>query len=191
MKYLVLADIHENFHNLSLAMQYAFNNGIVNGLVLGDLINPGIMHHLGQSKINFTVVLGNNDGDVYNLSRVAYGYPSITLFDKYCFQNAGNKSIFLVHDSFLALLIAKSQEFNFVFCGHDHKAVKKLFGKSILINPGELSGHMYGKSTFGVWDSESGNFTLMSIKNGWIDIKKYKNDPKFKSENVVYEPSEL
>jgi uncharacterized protein len=191
MKFLVLSDIHENFHNLLISIQYANKNNIVNGLVLGDLINPGILHHIGKSKINFTVILGNNDGDIYNLSKTSNEYPSINLFNKYSSQIIGNKKVFLIHDNFLAQLICKSQEFDFVFCGHNHKAIKKTFGKSILINPGELSGHMYGKSTFGIWDSESSKFTLISIKNSWINVKKYKYDPKFKLKNIIYESTEL
>lgn len=166
MKFIVIADIHENFHNLSLAIQYAADNGINNGLVLGDLINPGIMHHLGKSKINFKIVFGNNDGDIYNLTKIAHEYQSIALFGEYTFEAIDGNNIFLIHDDFLGQLAAKSQEFDFVFCGHNHKAEKKVLGRSILINPGELSGHMYGKSTFGVWDSESGKFTLILIKNG-------------------------
>lgn len=166
MKFIVIADIHENFHNLSLAIQYATDNGIANGLVLGDLVNPGIMHHLGKSKINFKIIFGNNDGDIYNLTKIAHEYQSIALFGEYTSEVIDGNNIFLIHDDFLGQLVAKSQEFDFVFCGHDHKAAKKVFGRSILINPGELSGHMYEKSTFGVWDSESGKFTLILIKNG-------------------------
>lgn len=191
MKFLILSDIHENFHNLSLAIQYAVKNGITHGLVLGDLINPGIMHQLGKSKINFMVVLGNNDGDIYNLSKVASEYPSINLFGNYCFRKIGSKNIFLIHDNFIASLIAKSQEFDFVFCGHDHKSDKKIIGKSVLINPGELSGHKYGKSTFGLWNSESGNFVLKSIKGDWVDVKRYKNNPNFKVKDVVCESVNL
>lgn len=191
MKFIVIADIHENFHNLSLAIQYATDNGIANGLVLGDLINPGIMHHLGKSKINFKIIFGNNDGDIYNLTKIAHEYQSVALFGEYTSEVIDGNNIFLIHDDFLGQLVAKSQEFDFVFCGHDHKAAKKVFGKSILINPGELSGHMYGKSTFGLWDSESGKFNLILIKNGWVDIKKYKHDSEFVLGDVLYDSMEL
>lgn len=191
MKFIIISDIHENFHNLSIVIQYAMNHNISEGLILGDLVNPGIMHHIGKSKINFTIVLGNNDGDIYNLIKVANSYSSINLFKEYNFKKIGDYNVFLIHDNFLGQLVAKSQEFDFVFCGHDHKSIKEEFGKSILINPGELSGHMYGKSTFGVWDSESGKFNLVFIKNGWVDVERYKHDPEFIAKDVEYDSIEL
>lgn len=191
MKYLVISDIHENFHNLSIALKYGIDNKIEHGLILGDLINPGIMHQLGKSQIHLSVILGNNDGDIFTLSKVAREYPSIELDNEYITKEISDKKMLMIHDTFLGELIAKSQVYDYVFCGHDHTFKKELFGKSILFNPGELSGHMYGKSTFGVWDSQTGSITLITILNDWVDVKRFKHDSNYSVTDVKLKEQEL
>jgi len=52
MQYIAFSGIHENFHNLQIALDYANKHSISAGFVLGDLINPGIMHKLGESGLD-------------------------------------------------------------------------------------------------------------------------------------------
>jgi putative phosphoesterase len=186
MKYLVIADIHENFHNLAIILKYCADNQITHGLVLGDLINPGIMHQLGKSNMNLTIILGNNDGDVFNLSKVANEYAHIALFKDYTSVQIESKRIFLIHDNVLGELIARSQEYDVVFCGHNHISSKEVFGKSMLINPGEVSGHRQNRSTFCVWDNDSNEVKLITIANEWIDVNKYKHDTTFQHASVEF-----
>ncbi|MFO0703918.1 MAG: hypothetical protein U0525_04310 [Patescibacteria group bacterium] len=40
--------------------------------------------------------------------------------------------------------------------------------KSKLINPGEVSGHMYGHSTFAVWDDESNKLQKLRSRMGGL-----------------------
>lgn len=191
MKYLIISDIHENFHNLSIAFHYCTKHNITHGLVLGDLINPGIVHELGRSKMNLHVILGNNDGDVYNIFKAAHEYTNLTLSNEYVSLNLDKTRAFLIHDNNLGNLIAKSGEFDYVFCGHNHKATKETYGNSVLINPGELSGHMYGKSNFVIFDTDSRSCQLLTITGDWVDVKKYKHDTDFQMDKINFEIEDL
>ncbi|MFO0703919.1 MAG: metallophosphoesterase family protein [Patescibacteria group bacterium] len=120
MKHIILSSIHENFHNLNLVILYAKNRNIISGFVLGDLINPGIMHQLGKSGLNLHLVFGNNDGDVFNLTKAASKYENIDLLGEYGAVKVGEKNIFLIHDNVLGRLIVKSETYDLVLCGHNH-----------------------------------------------------------------------
>lgn len=179
MKHIVLSDIHESFHNLHLALSYAKQNNITSGFVLGDLINPGIMHKCGKSGLKLSVVLGNNDGDIFELSKAAQKYSNITLFKDFGVAIVDGIQIFMIHDNRLGALVAKSNEYPLVMCGHNHICSKEILGKAILLNPGELSGHMYGESTFVIWDSMSNTCQKITIKSNWVDVKRYEHDQNF------------
>lgn len=187
MQYIILSDIHENFHNLQIAITYAKSHQITKGIVLGDLVNPGIMHSLGKSAIEFTVILGNNDGDVFGLCKMADKYKNIDLHKDYVSKEFETVKAFLVHDNILGTLVAKSHEYPIVMCGHNHIAVKEVYGTSSLFNPGELSGHMYGKSTFGIWETNSNAFELVTIKNHWVDVRLYKHSKEYDEKLVQFD----
>ncbi len=136
------------------------------------------MHVLGKSSLTFKIVLGNNDGDRYELTKVALGYSTIELADIYLETQVADKKAFLIHYEHLGRLAAKSGDYDAVFCGHTHKASTEGFneGKTLVGNPGELSGHMYGMSSFGIWDTELNTFSVIKITKGWIDTKIFKRN---------------
>jgi len=176
MKYIVISDIHENFNNLFIALEFAKVNSIGNGFILGDLINPGIVHQLGRSLIKFDIIIGNNDGDIFMLYQSVLKFNNLNIHNLYYEQNIDGLSIFLTHLDKIGDLASKSGDYNAVFCGHNHRINNKLVNKCLLANPGELSGHMFGKPTFGIWDSIKNKFEIIEIINNWIDVKKFKRN---------------
>ncbi len=177
MNILIISDIHENFHNLEIILTYAKNEGISRGFALGDLINPGIMHQLGRSKINFDIVLGNNDGDKFMLAASAGKYKNLHLEDLYEELEIDEKKIFITHYDKIGDLAAKSGDYQATFCGHNHVFNSVVLANGCLLaNPGEVSGHMFGKPTFGVWDSITNRFKVIQIAGAWVDVKRFKRD---------------
>ena len=48
--------------------------------------------------------------------------------------------------------LAKSQCYDVIIYGHNHRAEVKKVGKTLIINPGECGGWLTGKSTVAVLD---------------------------------------
>lgn len=187
MQVLVISDIHDNFHNLQIALDYAAQNHMTHGFALGDLINPGILWNIGRSNMTWDVVLGNNDGDKFNLVNATKEFPNINLGDVYLEIERDNKKLFLTHYDKIGEIGAKSGDYDAVFCGHNHHFTMKHHGNTLLANPGELSGHMFGQSTFGIWDSQKNTFTGIKLHGNWIDVKKWKRSEKPVFTDVTFE----
>ena len=72
MKVAIISDIHDNAHNLVLALKQIEKDGIDTLICLGDLINPVNVKIMGNSGIKtIFCILGNNDGDVTNIIKNA------------------------------------------------------------------------------------------------------------------------
>jgi len=68
MKIAIISDIHENFHNLILALQEIEKHDIEQIICLGDLMNAGIAKILATQKIPVFMIWGNNDGEKVDIT---------------------------------------------------------------------------------------------------------------------------
>lgn len=176
MRVLVISDIHENFHNLKLCLDYAIENGVEGMFALGDYMNSGIVHKIAERNLPTFAVLGNHDGDKFEIVNAAQKYNNLTLADLYLETAIDGRNVFLTHDSHIGRLIAQAQNHDAVFSGHDHQAKSEYFGATLHANPGEITGHMFGRSTFGIWNTKDNSFQLYKITEGWVDVKSYKRN---------------
>jgi len=113
---------------------------------------------LGGSNLNVYIVFGNNDGDRFNMTRLAEQYPNIKIFGEYI----GDEDNPLVldgvkfgvsHFPFYAKTMVKTGWYDAVFFGHSHQYHKQKFGKSLYLNPGEVAG-IFNEPTFAIYDTE-------------------------------------
>ena len=63
MKIAILSDVHENSHNLILALKTIEEKECEQILFLGDFMNNGIAKFFASFKIPTFAVWGNNDGE--------------------------------------------------------------------------------------------------------------------------------
>ena len=61
MKIGIISDIHENFHNLILALNQLKEHGVEQIFCLGDLMNAGIAKILSIQDVPVFLIWGNND----------------------------------------------------------------------------------------------------------------------------------
>jgi len=109
MKVAVFSDIHENMHNLILALKIAKKNKAEQILFLGDFINNGIAKVLAASDIPVYAVWGNNDGDKAAIIRTSLSKGSALTggFDTFDIVELDRKKIFMTHYPMLAKPMAK------------------------------------------------------------------------------------
>jgi putative phosphoesterase len=151
----VIADIHENYHNLLKALEMVTERDVDRILCLGDLINAGVAHVLAGCGLPVFCIFGNNDGDIAAIVDVARSSGGSLQLGRrtYAFLEFGTRRIFATHYPDLAEPMARSQMFDAVFYGHDHRKNKKWIDPCLVVNPGEISGHKTGEVTFAVYDA--------------------------------------
>jgi hypothetical protein len=161
MKVALLSDIHENYHNLLKALDAMRERGVERILCLGDRIALV----LAKSGIPVFCVWGNNDGDKHDIVTVAASAGSgLTMgAQTYAFVEIEARKLFLTHYPDLAGPMARLQEFDAVFYGHDHIKRQEQVGLCLLVNPGEISAHKTGQATFAIYDTETNGVDFFAV----------------------------
>ena len=151
----LISDTHDNVNMIKAAIKRL--NELDVGLVLhaGDYISPFTAKPYAELKAKMIGVYGNNCAEREKLKEV-YAAVGKELVGNFAEVEAGGRRIALLHghdDALLRSLIAHGI-YDVVVHGHDHKAKVAKVGSTLVINPGEAGGWLYGRSTFAVLDTE-------------------------------------
>ncbi len=162
----IISDVHENFHNLVLFLKKVQKYDAQKIIFLGDFMNNGIAKILASSDIPVIAIWGNNDGDKVAITKTALSKQSnMTIgFDTYDFLEIDKKKIFITHYPLLVKPMAKSGEFDAVFYGHDHKKNIDKINNCIIVNPGEISAHKTGNSSFAIYNTKTNDVEIIEMK---------------------------
>ena len=151
----LISDTHDNVNMIKAAIKRL--NELDVGLVLhaGDYISPFTAKPYAELKAKMIGVYGNNCAEREKLKEV-YAVVGKELVGNFAEVEAGGRRIALLHghdESLLRSLIAHGI-YDVVVHGHDHKTKIAKVGSTLVINPGEAGGWLYGRSTFAVLDTE-------------------------------------
>ncbi len=152
MKIGIMADTHDNLPAVAKAVS-VFNDAEVSLVIhAGDLVAPFVSRPLKELKSEFVAVFGNNDGEKFGLKDV---FGEKIHRPPYPFNYMGKK-ILVLHEPDNIEILRSSGYFDLIVYGHTHEIdIRK--GRSIVINPGECGGWLYGKRTVAIFDFESGD----------------------------------
>jgi hypothetical protein len=166
MKIAIIADIHDNFHNIILALKDIEKRKINQIIFLGDFINNGIAKVLAESSIPVFAIWGNNDGDKTMITKTSLSEKSNLSVSEnvYDFLKFDNRQIFITHYPDLAKPMAKSGNYDAVFYGHNHKKNEDKIGNCLVVNPGEISAHKTGLATYAIYDTKKNNIYFIELK---------------------------
>jgi len=168
VKIAIISDVHENYHNFNLCIKDMKKEKIKQILFLGDFINAGIARALATCGIPSFAICGNNDGDLIEIYKQSIKTDSTLTFcpKTYSeFKCEGNR-YFLTHYEDLVEIAATSGIFKGVFFGHTHQKSIKKKKDCFIVNPGEISAHKYGVSTYAIIDTELDTCTFRVLKGG-------------------------
>jgi uncharacterized protein len=145
----ILSDTHDNLPKIEKAVKF-FNQKKV-GFVLhaGDFVAPFTIDKLEKLSCQWQGVFGNNDGEKKGLSARSRGRikePPLRL------RMAGRK-VTVVHDRLI--LDFEKEKADLIIFGHSHKAEVTRINNKLIVNPGECSGWLSGKSSVALADLES------------------------------------
>ncbi len=172
MKIAIISDIHENFHNLILALQEMEKQQVDQILCLGDLINPGIGKILATQSIPVFLIWGNNDGDRVEITLASKREGSQLSVSPRTFDfiTLDGRNFFLTHYDDLAKPMAKSGLYDAVFFGHNHDLSHEKIGNCWVLNPGELAASKTKTATFMIYDTQQNNFEIITLE-GSVTLK--------------------
>jgi putative phosphoesterase len=163
MQVAILSDAHDNIWMLARLLDHVGRSGASALIFCGDLCAPFTLKQIGEGFDGpVYVVLGNNDGDVLLLSRIANGLANATLYGPFAYFELDGKQVAVNHYPQIARDQALSGQYDLVCHGHDHTANIERIGSTMLVNPGEVMSR-FGKSTYALYDTATGEAELIEV----------------------------
>jgi putative phosphoesterase len=158
-----MSDSHDHLERIRQAVRILTERGVTTVIHAGDFVAPFALVPLVEAKFALHAILGNNDGEIAGLRRVAAPIGGIQA-GPHRFELAGKK--FLVNHAPLSderIADAARMRTDFVVYGHTHIAEQRRIGHLTLINPGELCGWVKGRATLAVLDTDSGQCEFIDL----------------------------
>lgn len=151
MRIGIIADTHDRVpavHDLVTRMVAGGASLIMHA---GDHCSPFSLAPINDANVPMLGVFGRNDGDPQGLSAKASQGVGTELYESpHSFELSG-KQIMIVHD--LGEVSQHSiEQHHFVFHGCSHQVEMKTRGDTLLLNPGEACGWIYGSCTAAIVD---------------------------------------
>ena len=140
MQIALLSDIHDNVWNLAAALRDLHSTDAM--ICCGDLCSPFVVGQLAEAFSGpIHIVFGNNDGDLYRITRIAASHPHVNLHGELFQAELGGLRISANHYPDIAGAIAHAGGWDVVCYGHNHVYQIDVVGDCLYINPGTLMGY--------------------------------------------------
>jgi len=161
MRIGVISDTHDNLPKIERAVEIFNERGVELVLHAGDFISPFTANAFKGLKCKLIGVFGNNDGEKFGLKARFEGIGEIS--EDVRELEAGGRRIVVMHKELLVEPLAKSGLYDLVVYGHTHKADVRRVNGTLVVNPGEAGGWLYGRSTIAVVDLERMEAEIIEI----------------------------
>jgi uncharacterized protein len=162
MKIGVLADTHDRLPAITEFLRRFAAEGCNMVLHAGDYCAPFGLNPFLTAQLPMAGIFGRNDGDHEGLRAAAQSAMGIELFESPHSFKLGTHSILLVHD--IGDVHARSlAQHEFVIHGSTHQQEMKTRGDTLIINPGEACGWMFGSPTAAIVDLESKHVEFIKL----------------------------
>lgn len=156
MRVGILSDIHDHIANLRAALQKLQATDVL--LCCGDLCSPFIIKEFGEGFTKpIHIVFGNNDADLFRITRKASEYEHLHLHGEFCELTLDGQRFAMQHFDNLGRALAASDAHDVVCFGHNHRYEVRRNGGTLVINPGEVMGELSGAATVVAYDTKSGD----------------------------------
>ena len=141
MRLGIISDIHDHLHNLQPVV--AWLTGKTDLLICcGDLCSPFIMDELKKYTGPVHIIFGNNDADLYRITRKSDS--RVQAQGEFLELDLNGFRIGVNHFDNIAAPIARSGLYDLVCFGHNHRFSLAQHGRTLALNPGDAYG-------LGIW----------------------------------------
>lgn len=166
MKIIICSDIHDNWANLDRFMIQAREmEDIKTVICCGDVCAPSTLKKLGEGLPDkkIYVVWGNVDGDHKTNEQKANEVGNIEIMGEVGELELDKRKVAFTHRLDKAKKLAETGKYDVIFYGHTHKPWEEKIGKTVLLNPGELTYFFY-TPTFAIYDLSKMKGKLVILK---------------------------
>ncbi|MCX8026233.1 MAG: metallophosphoesterase [Thermodesulfovibrionales bacterium] len=139
----VISDTHDHMDNIRKALKIFKDREVRTILHAGDFISPFTWRAFKDFEGEIYGVFGNNDGDRVLLKKM-YGDRIQRQIRKI---EIHGKRVALMHEPQMLEELALSGNFDLIVYGHMHEVDIRKVHNTLIINPGEACGWLYGKAT--------------------------------------------
>ena len=141
MQIAVLSDIHDNVWSLAAVLEQIQTTDML--ICCGDLCSPFIVTQLGEGFAGrpIHVVFGNNDADLFRITRNAARFPKVQIHGAFYADTFDGRTLAVNHYDDIALAIAHGPTVDVVCYGHNHEFKIETIGRTLTINPGAVMGY--------------------------------------------------
>jgi uncharacterized protein len=154
MRIGVMADSHDRVPAIDRLLRRMAESGI--GLVLhaGDYCSPFSLAPFRDINIALAGVFGRNDGDREGLKAAASAGVGAELYESPHSVELDGKRVLIVHD--VSDVAPRSIEGHaLVIHGWSHRPEVRWHGETLMVNPGEACGWLFGTPTAAILDLET------------------------------------
>lgn len=162
MKVGLMADSHDRVPAVAELLRLMRAGGATMVLHAGDYVSPLILKPFEDLHMTLAGVFGKNDGDHQSLQSRASAGLGLELFESPHSFEVGGHQILLVHD--LADVHKRSiKSHSVVVHGFAHQQSMKMMDDTLLVNPGEACGWMFGTPGGAILDLDSKQVEFLTL----------------------------
>jgi putative phosphoesterase len=161
----IMSDTHDDIVQTKKAVSKFNREGVEQVLHAGDFISPFMIDTLKELTAPLTGVFGNNDGDRSLLERKSGVLPSMKITGTFARIEMGGMRIALLHgnDRELFETLTTCSSLDLLVYGHTHRPEIRKEGSLLIVNPGEVYGHLTGRSTVALVDTVKRSAGIVDI----------------------------
>jgi putative phosphoesterase len=150
----LMSDTHDRLPAIDGLVREMLARGVGMVLHAGDFCSPFSLRPLLDHNVATAGVFGKNDGDHEGLKAYAATGFGIELFESPHSMDVGGQHILLVHD--IGDVSTHSiEQHGIVIHGFTHREEMKTRGDTLIVNPGEACGWLYGPPSAAILDIDS------------------------------------
>ncbi|RLI36915.1 metallophosphoesterase [Candidatus Bathyarchaeota archaeon] len=153
----LMADTHDRLPLVEKAVEALNKKDVELVLHAGDFIAPFVIPRLAKLEAKLIGVFGNNDGDkALLLKRAAETNGKVELRGLFAEVLVDGLRIALLHGHEGELLrsLVACGGYDVVVHGHTHQAGSRREGRTLIVNPGEVCGYLYGRPSVALLDTK-------------------------------------
>ncbi len=158
----LLSDTHDRLPAIDGLVRLMLERGVAMVLHAGDYCSPFALRPLLEHNVTMAGVFGRNDGDHEGLKAYAASGLGIELFESPHSMDVGGQLVLLVHD--LGDVSTRSiEQHSIVVHGFTHREEMKSRGDTLIVNPGEACGWLYGPPSAAVLDLDTRRVEFLQL----------------------------
>ncbi len=162
MRVGLMADSHDRIPAMAEFVRLMQEAGVSMLIHAGDYCAPFALRPIEEANMSLAGVFGRNDGDTQGLlAKATAGFGAEIFEGPHSFELEGNR-ILLVHD--IADVQPRSIDAHgIVVHGFTHQQEMKTRGDTLIVNPGEACGWLFGTPKAAILDLDSKKVEFISL----------------------------